>query len=74
MDNLKVDAKQTYLYEYLKQGDHIEQINEFNEDYLQIFSPDVLKMITSNTKGWEDLVPEVVAEKIKSQKLFGYSA
>ncbi|KGM06264.1 hypothetical protein LP43_2138 [Methylophaga thiooxydans] len=74
VDNLKVDAKQTYLYEYLKQGDHIEQINEFNEDYLQIFSPDVLKMITSNTKGWEELVPEVVAEKIKSQKLFGYSA
>ena len=73
VDNLKVDAKQTYLYEYLKQGDHIEQINEFNEDYLQIFSPDVLKMITSNTKGWEELVPEVVAEKIKSQKLFAVS-
>lgn len=74
VDNLKVDAKQSYLYEYLKQGDHIEQINEFNEDYLQIFSPDVLKMITSNTQGWEQLVPDVVAEKIKSQKLFGYKS
>jgi len=72
VDNLKVDDKQKYLYEYLKQGDHIEQIEEFNEDYLHIFSPDVLEMITRNESGWEKLVPDVVAEKIKDQQLFGY--
>ncbi|WP_297810686.1 TonB-dependent receptor [uncultured Methylophaga sp.] len=73
VDNLLVDDKQKYLYRYLNQGDHlIEQIEEFNEDYLHIFSPDVLKMITDNKPGWERLVPEVVADKIKSQKLFGY--
>lgn len=70
--NLNVDPKQEYLYEYLKQGNHIEQIEAFNEDYLHIFSPDVLKMITSNKTGWEKLVPDVVAEKIKTQQLFGY--
>jgi hypothetical protein len=72
VDNLKVDAKQTHLYEYLKQAGVIEQINEFNEDYLHIFSPEVLQMITDNQPGWEALVPEVVAEKIKEQQLFGY--
>jgi|TARA_R100000935_G_scaffold9190_2_gene18910 hypothetical protein len=72
VDNLQVDEKQTYLYEYLKKGNHIEQIEQFNEDYLHIFSPDVLKMITSNEPGWEKLVPDVVAEKIKAQQLFGY--
>ncbi len=29
-------------------------------------------MITSNEPGWEKLVPDVVAEKIKAQQLFGY--
>ncbi|HCD06591.1 MAG TPA: nicotinate-nucleotide adenylyltransferase, partial [Methylophaga sp.] len=72
VDNLNVDEKQTYLYDYLKQGDNIKQIEAFNEDYLHIFSPDVLKMITSNQMGWEKLVPDVVAEKIKTQQLFGY--
>lgn len=72
VDNLKVDEKQTHLYEYLKQGDLIKQIEAFNEEYLHIFSPEVLRMITENEAGWEALVPEVVAEKIKEQKLFGY--
>lgn len=72
VDNLQVDDKQKHLYQYLNQNDEIEQIHEFNEDYLDIFSPEVLKMITDDQPGWERLVPEVVAEKIKSQKLFGY--
>jgi hypothetical protein len=72
VDNLKVDEKQAHLYEYLKQGDLIKQIEAFNEEYLHIFSPEVLRMITENEAGWEALVPEVVAEKIKEQKLFGY--
>jgi hypothetical protein len=72
VDNLKVDEKQAHLYEYLKQGDLIKQIEAFNEEYLHIFSPEVLRMITENEDGWEALVPEVVAEKIKEQKLFGY--
>jgi len=72
VDNLQVTEQQKHLYQYLKQNDEIEQIQEFNEEYLDIFSPDVLKMITDNKSGWERLVPEVVAEKIKNQQLFGY--
>lgn len=72
--DLKVDDRQRYLYEYLKQRDVIEQIEEFNEDYLHIFSPDVLKMITNNEPAWETLVPDVVAKKIKAQRLFGYKS
>jgi hypothetical protein len=72
VDNLNVDPSQRHLYEYLKHSDVIEQIEEFNEAYLHIFSPDVLQMIIDNKAGWEDLVPEVVAQKIKAQRLFGY--
>jgi hypothetical protein len=72
VDDLKVPDSQKYLYEYLKEGGYLEQIEEFNEEYLHIFSPEVLKMITSNETGWESLVPDVVADKIKQQHLFGY--
>jgi hypothetical protein len=72
VDNLMVDDKQKHLYVYLNDGNLIRQIEEFNEDYLSIFSPEVLRMITGNEPGWEERVPDVVAEKIKTQKLFGY--
>ncbi|WP_438969710.1 TonB-dependent receptor [Methylophaga sp.] len=72
--DLKVHNSQKYIYEYLKQGNFIEQIEEYNEQYLHIFSPDVLKMILNNESGWEALVPDVVAEKIKEQRLFGYKS
>lgn len=72
VDNLQVTEQQKHLYQYLKQNDEIEQIQEFNEEYLDIFSPEVLKMITDNKPGWERLVPDVVADKIKRQQLFGY--
>jgi hypothetical protein len=74
VDDLSVEQSQQHFYEYLKQSGVIEQIEEFNEDYLSIFSPDVLNMITKGETGWESLVPEVVAEKIKQQKLFGYQS
>jgi hypothetical protein len=74
VDDLSVEQSQQHFYEYLKQSGVIEQIEEFNEDYLSIFSPDVLNMIIKGETGWESLVPEVVAEKIKEQKLFGYQS
>ncbi|AFJ01232.1 hypothetical protein Q7C_47 [Methylophaga frappieri] len=72
IDNLNVSIKQKHLFDYLKQCGVIEQIEASNEDYLHIFSPDVLNMIMTNQSGWEALVPDIVAEKIKAQKLFGY--
>ena len=72
IDNLTVAPEQQHFYQYLKQSGVVEQINEYNEAYLDIFSPDVLNKITSGESGWEQLVPMVVADKIKEQKLFGY--
>jgi hypothetical protein len=74
VDNLEVEPSQTHLYEYLKERDVIKQIENYNEAYLNIFSPQVLKMIGENKAGWEHLVPDEVAERIKQKNLFGYKA
>lgn len=71
VDNLEVPAQLRHLYQHLLDNGYIEQLDRFNESYLDIFSPDVLQKIVSGQSGWEHQVPEVVADKIKRQKLFG---
>ncbi|WP_347332781.1 hypothetical protein [Marinimicrobium locisalis] len=72
-DNLEVPDQLRHLYQHLLDNGYIVQLERFNEDYLDIFSPNVLEQIGSGQSGWEHQVPDVVAEKIKRQKLFGHS-
>ena len=72
VSNLNVDEKQKHLYKYLVDRECIAQIETYNEEYLSIFSPDILKKVTAGEDRWEHCVPDVVANKIKQQKLFGY--
>ena len=58
-------------YKYFKVNDKIRDL-EFNKDYLNIFSKDVLKQIKNNTPGWEDKLPEGVSDLIIKKKMFGY--
>ena len=39
---------------------------------MQIFSPKVIQMIKSGEKGWEQMVPDTVADIVKQKHLFGY--
>lgn len=71
-ENLEVPEKQQHLYQYLLQRGCISPLKNYNESILDIFSPNVLKMISNGDNSWEELVPDIVARKIKSQKLFGY--
>ncbi len=72
VDNLDIHPGLRHLYQHLLDNDYITQLDQFNEDYLGIFSPDVLQLIASGESGWEYQVPDVVADEIKRQKLFGY--
>lgn len=58
------------LYQFFKNSGRIVDIDNYNEDYLTIFSKEVLKMIENDEEGWEELVPEGVPEIIKEQCLF----
>ena len=62
------------LYKYFKYNGRISDITKFNPDILEIFSRKVFKMITSGEGGWEEMLPNGVAQIIKDKRLFGYSA
>lgn len=59
------------FYNYFKESGSIIDIENFNKEYLKIFSKEVLKMIENDAPGWEELLPEGVADTIKDQCLFG---
>ena len=69
--NLKLEDNMKEFYKYFKVNDKIRDL-EFNKDYLNIFSKDVLKQIKNNTHGWEDKLPEGVSDLIIKKKMFGY--
>ena len=70
--NLNVSDHLRNLYAHLLENHYIDCISGFNEDYLTIFSRDVLQRIKNNDASWEKLVPAKVAEVIKSRGLLGY--
>ena len=69
--NLKLEDNMKEFYKYFKVNDKIRDL-EFNKDYLNIFSKDVLKQIKNNVPGWEDKLPEGVSDLIIKKKMFGY--
>lgn len=72
-ENLKVHPRVKELYKFFKTNGKLIDIKDFNPEILHIFSRKVLKMITAGESGWEEMLPEGIAEIIKKDRLFGYS-
>src|ERR1700736_164361 len=60
------------LYRYVLDNQFIEEITNYNPDYLHIFPADVLAKLQAGDSTWEALVPPEVAEMIKQRRFFGY--
>ncbi len=58
------------LYKFFKYNGKVMDIIDYDPDIMHIFSRDVLKKLMSGEKGWEDELPEGIAEIIKEKHLF----
>ncbi len=72
VETLKVAPELQKLFEYLRDRGSFVGLDNFNPDYLPIFSRDVLKRIAAQDETWEQMVPEAVADLIKKRRYFGY--
>jgi hypothetical protein len=72
VETMKVPESLQHLYAHLVGRRCIVQLTDFNQQFLSIYSPDVLGKIGSGSTEWESMVPPEVAEAIKSRRLFGY--
>ena len=70
--NLKVHDNLKELYKYFKLNNRIIDIKNYNPDFSEIYSRDILSKIANHERGWEKQVPTEVAEMIKERGMFGY--
>ena len=70
--NLRVAPHLRHLHAYLIENRLIENITDYDESALPIFSREVLAKIKSNDDSWEAMVPPIVSKMIKERHLFGY--
>jgi hypothetical protein len=73
LENLEVPPNLRHLYAHLVENRFLEDIPNYNPDYLPIYSSDVLGKIQSGDASWEKLVPRPIVEVIKSKRLFGWT-
>ena len=71
-ENLKVHPRMKELYKFFKYNGKVVDIENFNPDILNVFSREVLRMIEAGETGWEEMLPEGVAEIINEKKLFSH--
>ena len=71
-DNLKVHPRMKELYKFFKYNGKVQDVEDYNEDHLKIFSREVLTLINNGDPKWEEMLPNGVTKLIKDQKLFGY--
>ena len=72
--NLEVAPNLHSLFRYLIDNEFIQEIKDYNPEYLGIHPPEALAKIQSGDSSWETMVPPEVADIIKSRGFFGYRA
>jgi hypothetical protein len=71
---LEVAPNLRSLYQYLIDNRHIEEITDYQKDFLRIYPPAVLAKLKAGDESWEEMVPPEVVQIIKEREFFGYRA
>ncbi|HKP04484.1 MAG TPA: TonB-dependent receptor [Chthoniobacterales bacterium] len=71
---LEVAPNLRSLYRYLIDNEFIEEITDYNPEFLRIYPPDALVKLQSGDPAWERMVPPEVTKIIKERQFFGYRA
>jgi len=62
------------LFQYLIDNRHIDEIADYQKDFLRIYPPTVLAKLKAGDGSWEEMVPPEVVQIIKQREFFGYRA
>ena len=60
------------LFQYLIDNRHIEEIADYNPEYLRIYPAEAMAKIRGGDSAWERMVPPEVVQIIKEREFFGY--
>ena len=69
-NNVKVHPRMKELYKFFKYNGKVMDIIDYDPEIMHIFSRDALKKLINHEEGWEEMLPEGIAEIIKEKNLF----
>src|SRR4051812_4003464 len=69
---LEVAPNLRSLYRYLVENEFIQEITDYNSEYLRIHPPETLAKLQSGDAAWESTVPPEVSRIIKERRFFGF--
>jgi len=72
-NNLKLHPRMKDFYKFFKYNGKVMDIFDFEPEYLDIFSREILKQIKNNEAGWDEHLPEGIFEMIVKKEMFGYN-
>ena len=72
LENMEVAPNLRHLYMHLVENKFIDNITNYNREYLAIYSGEVLAKIHSGDESLGKLIPAPIFEVIKAKKLFGW--
>ena len=73
LENFQVAHELRNLFKYLMSRGCIIHLDNFKEEYLHIYSREVLQLIAKQNPAWESMVPQAVSSIIRERGLFGCS-
>lgn len=71
-DSFNPPSHLKYLFKHFIENNQIQDLKDAKIEHLHIISDEVLKMIQNNESGWEEMVPNKVADAIKDHHYFSY--
>ena len=71
-NNLRLHPRMKDFYKFFKYNGKIVDVFDYEEEYLHIFSRDILAQIKEGKSGWENQLPEGISEMIIKNQMFGY--
>tara|TARA_B110000483_G_scaffold18922_1_gene20793 strand:+ start:318 stop:1760 length:1443 start_codon:yes stop_codon:yes gene_type:complete len=71
-NNLKLHPRMKDFYKFFKYNGKVVDIYDYQIEYMDVFSREILKQIKNNEKGWDQHLPEGISEMIVKNKMFGF--
>jgi hypothetical protein len=71
-NNLKLHPRMKDFYKFFKYNGKVVDIFDYEPEFLDVFSREILKQIKNNETGWDQHLPDGIREMIIKNGMFGY--
>ncbi len=71
--NVSFEKRQLDLFEYFMHDGRFVDLTNYDKELIETYTRDIVEQIQKGEEGWEDKLPDGIADDIKKNRLFGYN-